>query len=91
MVGCKYKMKKLTIYLDDEEVKVLSRRAKKNIFTLKEQIENIIRTSVIRTKTTKRILGPKVDDRLVAVFSRQKTGPKKKKKVRKRKKKLKKK
>jgi hypothetical protein len=79
------KMKKLTIYLDDEEVKVLEKRAKKNIFTLKEQVEDIIRTSVVRTKTTKRVSGPKVDDRLVSVFSRQKTGPKKKKKVKKKK------
>jgi len=73
-------MKKLTIYLDDEEVKVLEKRAKKNIFTLKEQVENIIRKSVVRTKTMGRVPTFKGDDRLVGVFSRQKTGPKKKKK-----------
>lgn len=78
-------MKKITIYLDDEEVKVLEKRAKKNIFTLKEQVEDIIRKSVVRTKTTTRVSGPKIDDRLVAVFSRQKTGPKKKKKNKKKK------
>jgi hypothetical protein len=72
-------MKKLTIYLDDEEVKVLEKRAKKNIFTLKEQVEDIIRKSVVRTKTTSRIPTFKGDDRLVGIFSRQKTGPKKKK------------
>jgi hypothetical protein len=76
-------MKKLTIYLDDEEVKVLEKRAKKNIFTLKEQVEDIIRTSVIRTKTGKRTKPIKVDDRLVDIFSRHKTGPKPKKKTKK--------
>ncbi len=78
-------MKKVTIYLDDEEVKVLEKRAKKNIFTLKEQIEDIIRTSVVRTKTKIRVPTFKGDDRLVGIFSRQKTGPKKKKKVKKKK------
>ena len=72
------KMKKLTIYLDDEEVKILEKRAKKNLFTLKEQVEDIIRKSAVHTKTTTKPANIKVDDRLVSVFSRQKTGPKKK-------------
>ncbi len=76
-------MKKLTIYLDDEEVKILEKRAKKNIFTLKEQVEDIIRTSVIRTKTGKTTKPINVDDRLVGIFSRHNTGPKKKKKAKK--------
>lgn len=71
-------MKKLTIYLDDEEVKVLEKRAKKNIFTLKEQVEDIIRQSVIRSKSSTKTPTINIDDRLVNVFSRQKTGPKKK-------------
>jgi len=79
-------MKKLTIYLDDEEVKILEKRAKKNLFTLKEQVEDIIRKSAVHTKTGTKTTSIKVDDRLVAVFSRQKTGPKKKKKAKKKKK-----
>ena len=79
-------MKKVTIYLDDEEVKVLSKRAKKNLFTLKEQIEDILRKSVVRTKTLSKYYQIKVDDRLVGVFSRQKEGGKPKRKVRNRKK-----
>jgi hypothetical protein len=80
-------MKKLTIYLDDEEVKILEKRAKKNLFTLKEQVEDIIRKSAVRTKSGKKYSTIKVDDRLVGIFSRQKTGPKKKKSKKKAKKK----
>jgi hypothetical protein len=76
-------MKKLTIYLDDEEVKVLEKRAKKNIFTLKEQVEDIIRKSVVRTKTGTKTTSIKVDDKLVSVFSRQRRGRKPKKKTKK--------
>jgi len=73
---------KLTISLDEGEVKILEKRAKKNFLTLKEQVEDIIRRSCIRTsKGTYRPL--KIDDRLVAVFSREKRGRKKKKKKKK--------
>ena len=70
---------KLTISLDKDEVKVLTKRAKKNLLSLKEQVENIIRRSCVSAmkKTSSRKV--KVDDRLVAVFSRQKSGRKKKK------------
>ena len=76
-------MKKLTIYLDDEEVKILEKRAKKNLFSLKEQVEDIIRQSVVRSKKGKSVPKVKVDDRLVAVFSRDSRGRKKKPKVKK--------
>lgn len=68
---------KLTISLDKEEVKILKRRAKKNILTLKEQVEDIIRRSCINTSkgTYKPI---KVDDRLVHIFSREMRGRKRK-------------
>jgi len=67
---------RLTINLDDEEVKILEKRAKKNILTLPEQVEDIIRRSCINSKkTTSR--PAKIDDPLVAIFSRQKTGRKK--------------
>jgi len=68
---------KLTINLDEEEVKILEKRAKKNLLTLKEQVEDIIRLSCIRT--SKGTYNPiKIDDKLVAIFSREKKGRKKK-------------
>ena len=73
---------KLTISLDDKEVKILKRRAKKNLLTIREQVEDIIRLSCIRSsKGTYRPF--KCDDTLVGVFSRDKRGRKKKKKVKK--------
>ena len=70
---------KLTITLDDTEVKVLKKRAKKNILTIKEQVEDIIRRSCIRSsKTTIKTF--KGDDVLVGIFSRDQRGRKKKKK-----------
>jgi len=71
-------MPSITIQLSDEEATILEKRAKKNFLTLKEQIEDIVRRSAISYKkgTVRKI---KVDDRLVDIFSRQKTGRKKKK------------
>ena len=70
---------KITISLDKEEVKILNKRSKKNFLTLKEQIEDIIRRSCVRTsKGTYRPL--KIDDRLVGIFSREMRGRKKKRK-----------
>ena len=68
---------KLTISLDEDEVKILKKRAKKNILTVKEQVEDIIRRSCISSKTGgyKRV---KVDDKLVGIFSRERKGRKKK-------------
>ncbi len=66
---------KLSISLNEQETKVLQKRAKKNLLTLKEQVEDIVRRSCIScgTGTTTSV---KVDDALVAVFSRQKKGKK---------------
>ncbi len=69
---------KLTISLEDEEVKILKKRAKKNILTLKEQVEDIVRRSCISSKSGSST-SIKVDDKLVAVFSRDQRGRKKKK------------
>ena len=69
-------MPSITISLGDEEAKILDKRAKKNFLTLKEQIEDIVRRSAANSKSGTRPL--KVDDRLVAVFSRQRSGRKKK-------------
>ena len=40
-------MTKLTITLDEAEVKILEKRGKKNFLTLREQVEDIIRRSCI--------------------------------------------
>jgi len=72
-------MPRKTIDLTDEEIKILVKRGKKNILSVKEQIEDIVRRSCVNYKTTTRTRPIKVDDKLVAVFSRQKSGRKKKK------------
>ncbi len=72
-------MASLTISIDDEAKKILTYRAKKNFLTLREQIENIIRKSAIRTKGLKKVGDVKVDDRLVSIFSKSNRGRKKKK------------
>lgn len=72
-------MPRVSIHIDPDEEKVLIKRAKKNLFSLREQIEDIIRRSCVTYKGG----GPKkikVDDKLVAIFSREKRGKKKKKK-----------
>lgn len=66
----KYEFKnKLTIYLDSEILKAIEKRAKKNIFTVAEQVEDIIRRSVISAKPA--TAKEKLDDMLVGLFSRK--------------------
>ena len=79
-------MPSVTINIDEEVKKIISKRAKKNLLSLREQIEDILRKSAVRTKTgTSTTI--KVDDALVYAFSREKRGRKKKKKKKKVKKK----
>ena len=76
-------MPSVSIQLSEKEVKILKKRAKKNLFSLREQVEDIIRRSCISSKNKgKRAF--KTDDKLVEVFSRDRRG-RKKKKVRKKK------
>lgn len=63
-------MPTLTISIDDDVKKVISKRADKNFLTLREQVEEIIRQSAIRTKSGSAVASSKVDDRLVEIFSR---------------------
>ncbi|NCN51973.1 hypothetical protein GW931_03100 [archaeon] len=72
-------MSQITISIDEEVKKVLSKRAEKNFLTLKEQIEDILRKSAVRTKNAKSQNLPKLDDNLIGIFSRDKRGRKKKK------------
>jgi hypothetical protein len=72
-------MPQITISIGEDEKKILVKRAKKNLFTLREQIEDIIRRSAVNYKsgTSNKF---KVDDKLVYAFSREKRGRKPKKK-----------
>jgi len=67
----------LTIDLSSEEIKLLEKRAKKNILSVREMAEDIIRRSCIRSKR-KVYTEPKIDDALVGIFSRQTRGRKRK-------------
>ena len=67
-------MPNITISIDDEVKKIISKRAGKNLLTLREQIEDIIRQSAIRTKAGNIPVDSKVDDRLVEIFSRTQRG-----------------
>lgn len=67
----KYHVKnKVCIYLDSEVMKRLEKRAGKNMFTLSEQIEDILRRSALIPR--KAAEKEKLDDLLVALFSRKK-------------------
>jgi hypothetical protein len=63
----------ITIRLNDSEVKVLKKRAKKNMLELREQVEDIVRRSCISTKSGT-ITSDKIDDSLVSIFSRKTPG-----------------
>ncbi len=73
-------MPSITINLDEEVKKTLSKRAKKNMLSLREQIEDILRKSAVRTKHGKKYRKIKVDDKLISAFSRDRRGRPKKKK-----------
>ncbi len=73
----KYK-NKVTIYLDNEILSCLERRAKKNMLNLHEQIEDILRRSVLSQKKTG-LAGIKVDDKFIELFSRERRGRRRKK------------
>jgi len=82
-------MPSVTINIDEKVKKIISKRAKKNLLSLREQIEDILRTSAVRTKSSLGYKALKIDDTLVYAFSREKRGRKKKKKVKKKAKKKK--
>jgi hypothetical protein len=67
----KYKFKnKISIFLDSEILKIIDKRAKKNMFTISEQIEDILRRSCIRGKTSQ-TTNEKLDDMFISLFSRK--------------------
>ena len=66
---------KVTIWLSNEILSCLERRAKKNMLNLHEQVEDILRRSVLSTKKTG-LNGIKVDDKFIELFSRERRGRK---------------
>lgn len=82
----KFKSKnQVSIYLSDDLLKVLSKRAKKNMYTISEQIEDILRRSCVTYKGSSSTKPIKIDDPLVGAFSRTRRGRKPKKKKKKKK------
>jgi hypothetical protein len=76
-----YKSKnQITIFLEDDLLELLVKRARKNLLTLPELVEDILRRSTINQKGKKALINEKLDDRLVGLFSRKRTGPKHKRK-----------
>lgn len=63
-------MPSLTITIDDKVHKVISKRAKKNMMTVREQVEDIVRRSAVNAGSGSSGDG-KLDDTLVGVFSRK--------------------
>ena len=60
------------ITLPESIVKIVEKRAKKNMLSLEEQIEDIVRRSAVNA-LNKKVVGPeKIDDLLVSIFSRRK-------------------
>ncbi len=75
----KFKLKnQICIFLDEEVIKMLEKRARKNMLTLPEQIEDVLRRSCLGIKNKKLGYDEKLDDTLISLFSRKNTGRKKK-------------
>ena len=63
----------ISIFLDQEILKIIEKRAKKNLLNNGEQIQDIIRRSCVNQKN-KKPSEEKLDDLLVSLFSRKRRG-----------------
>jgi len=63
---------KVEIYLNNDLLALIDKRAKRNMLTLPEQIEDILRRSTLSLKNKGSKTPEKIDDLLVSLFSRQK-------------------
>jgi hypothetical protein len=71
----KFKSKnQVAIFLSDDLLNIIEKRAKKNMQTLPEQIEEILRRSCVTYKGGKKLDTEKLDDTLVGLFSRRRGG-----------------
>ena len=73
-------MKKILLTLSDDEEKVLKKRAKKNMMSLKDQVADIIRRSCVSAKRRASKPKDKIKDPIVKAFSRSRRGRPRKKK-----------
>ena len=69
-------MPSITINISDSVLRKLKTRAKRNLLSIREQIENIVRRSMVNYKKGRTPF--KIDDKLVGIFSREKRERKKK-------------
>lgn len=67
-------MPSITINIDEEEKKILKKRADKNLLSLAEQVEDIVRRSCVSQKNKSSSKDAQCDDKLVSIFSRAKRG-----------------
>ncbi len=63
---------KMELYLDNQVLKMLEKRAKKNLFSLNEQIEDILRRSCSTIKKNNSLMDEKLEDKFITIFSRRK-------------------
>ncbi len=71
----KFKSKnQMSVFLSNEILESLEKRAKKNMMTINEQVEDILRRSTISGKN--KIQEEKIDDLLLTCFSRARRGRK---------------
>ena len=68
-------MPTISVFIDEEEEDILNKRAKKNLMTLNEQVQDIIRRSCVNAKKNY-VPQDSCDDRLVQIFSKQNKGRK---------------
>ena len=71
--------RRITIQIDEKVLRKLKVRADKNFLSVKELIEDIVRRSMLSYSKRSGRTAARVDDKLVAAFSRDKRGRKKKK------------
>mgnify|MGYP001618743748 CR=1 FL=1 len=61
---------KISIYLESDVIKVIEKRSKKNMLSVSEQIEDIVRRSAVKTKQGRAEI-EKLDDMLITLFPRK--------------------
>ncbi len=71
--------KSIIIRVDNELFKIIEKRAKENLLSEEELVEDIVRRSMVSYKEGEKVQKLKCDDVLVELFSRQKKGRKRKK------------
>lgn len=75
LINPKFKIKnQICLFLSNEVLQSLNKRAKRNMLTVSEQIEDILRRSCTKKKSS--LVQEKLDDNLLACFSRSQRGRK---------------